>query len=134
MIIGIGADLVDIRRIAALCEKHGEHFLKKTFTPEEILSADRYASADLRAAHFAKRFAAKEAFAKAVGTGLGEHVHFLDIFITRHASGKPILSVSGKTKAYLEKTYPNLNIKIDLTLSDEYPMAQAFVLLSILSN
>ena len=130
MILGLGIDLVDIRRIEKLMQTHNARFLEKTFTKNEIEGAQKYTSLILKASYFAKRFAAKEAFAKAVGTGLSEEVTFLSIEISNLSSGKPYITLLNPTKDKLDKTYPNTKIKIDLSLSDEYPMAQACVIIS----
>lgn len=130
MIIGIGIDLVDIRRIQRLIDEQGTRFLEKTFTCGEIEGAHKYGTDRLRAAYFAKRFAAKEAFAKAVGKGFGEEVTFLGIEVYNKPSGQPCIELYGKTKEILHKSFDKVKIKIDLSLSDEYPMAQACVVIS----
>ena len=130
MVVGLGIDLVDIRRIERLITDHGSKFLEKTFTPEEIKQSEKYSAEKVKSSFFAKRFAAKEAFGKALGTGMTENVRFLDISVLSLPTGKPILEISGKTKEYIKKTFDNIKIKIDLSLSDEYPMAQACVIIS----
>ena len=130
MILGIGTDLVDVRRIEKLMEEHGQKFLEKTFTEEEILASKRYSQEKLQALFFAKRFAAKEAFSKAVGCGLGEHLKFLDISVENNEKGKPFLSVKGQSFQYVESYFDERQIKIDLSLTDEYPMALAFIVIS----
>lgn len=130
MILGIGTDLVDIRRIEELMQKHGERFLQKTFTSQEISASGRYNESLLRGMFFAKRFAAKEAFSKALGCGFGENLKFLDLSIENNQKGKPSLIVKGESLKYVRKCFTEENIKIDLSLSDEYPMALAFVIIS----
>ncbi|UNM06228.1 MAG: holo-ACP synthase [Holosporaceae bacterium] len=130
MIIGIGTDLVDIRRIQRLIDAQGARFLEKTFTHSEIEGASKYGTDQLRASYFAKRFAAKEAFAKATGKGFGEDVAFLGIEVHSKPSGQPCIKLHGKTKEILYKSFDKVKIKIDLSLSDEYPMAQANVVIS----
>lgn len=130
MILGIGIDVADIRRIQRLIDEHGDHFLEKTFTQKEIEGAQKYASPDLRAAYFTKRFAAKEAFAKALGTGFREDVTFLGMEVYNEESGRPCIQAIGKTKEKLAQSFSKVKIKIDLSLSDEYPMAQACVIIS----
>lgn len=130
MILGIGTDLVDIRRIEALIQTHGEKFLEKTFTEEERRGSDRYSEERLQAMFFAKRFAAKEAFAKAVGCGFGENLRFLELSIENNSKGKPSFIVKGQSLKYVLECFTGKKIKIDLSLSDEYPMALAFVIIS----
>ncbi len=130
MIVGIGIDLVDIRRIQKLIDTQGTRFLEKTFTCREIEGANKYGTESLRAAYFAKRFAAKEAFAKAAGKGFGEDVAFLGIEVYNKSSGQPCIQLHGKTKEMLHLSFDKMKIKIDLSLSDEYPMAQASVIIS----
>ena len=126
MILGIGTDLVDVRRVEALLEKHGLRFIEKTFTKEEVLLSEKYTTPKLKAMFFAKRFAAKESFSKAVGVGIGEHIKFLDLSVENDLKGKPLLSVRGRTLDFFLEYFDNHKIKIDLSLSDEYPMALAY--------
>jgi holo-[acyl-carrier protein] synthase len=130
MILGIGTDLVDVRRVEQLILKHGQRFLEKTFTETEILASKKYSEGHLRTLFFAKRFAAKEAFSKAVGCGFGEHLKFLDLSIENNLKGKPSLVVKGESLKYLSEYFTGREIKIDLSLSDEYPMALAFIVVS----
>lgn len=130
MILGIGTDLIDIRRIEQLLKAHGQKFLDKTFTQEEIRSSQKYSDDKLKAMFFAKRFAAKEAFSKAVGCGFGDNVRFLDLSIENNDEGKPSLIVKNKTLQYVLKCFTGKQLKIDLSLSDDYPMALAFVIIS----
>ena len=130
MILGIGTDLVDIRRIEVLIQTHGQKFLEKTFTGEERLGSQRYSEQKLQSMFFAKRFAAKEAFSKAVGCGFGENLRFLDLSIENNSTGKPSFIVKGQSLKYVLECFTGKKIKIDLSLSDEYPMALAFVIIS----
>lgn len=128
MIIGIGTDLVNIQRIEKLYEKSGESFLKRCFHPDEIISFQNHK----RPQFLATRFAAKEAFSKAIGTGIGEHLTWTDICIENDESGKPYIKVSDKVASFIKCKY-NLNkmVQIDLSLSDEHHYCVAFVVLSL---
>jgi holo-[acyl-carrier protein] synthase len=128
MIIGIGSDLVDIRRIEKTLERHGDRFVERIFTPAERAKAD---SRTGRAATLAKRFAAKEAFSKAVGTGFRRGTFWRDIGVVNLPSGRPTLELTGGAKANLDRLIPaGHSARIDLTLTDEYPLAQAFVVIT----
>jgi holo-[acyl-carrier protein] synthase len=128
VIIGIGTDLVDIRRIERTMARFGERFLDRIFTQKERARADRRAN---RAATYAKRFAAKEACAKALGTGFRKGVFFRDIGVVNLPSGRPTLSLTGGASARLASlTPPGYAARIDLALTDEWPLAQAFVIIS----
>ncbi|HEX3753759.1 MAG TPA: holo-ACP synthase [Rhizomicrobium sp.] len=128
MIIGLGNDLCDIRRIERTIERHGERFLDRVFTRVERAKSDRRAN---RAASYAKRFAAKEACAKALGTGLNAGVYWRDMGVVNLSSGKPTLTLTGGALARLaEITPPGHTAQIDLTMTDEYPLAQAIVIIS----
>ncbi|WP_343564795.1 holo-ACP synthase [Kiloniella sp. b19] len=130
MILGIGTDLVDIRRIAKSLERTGERFVGRIFTDEE--QARAYESRD-PAASYAKRFAAKEACAKAIGCGLWrDGVAFTDFSVGNHANGQPYLSIDGQGLNKLrEKTPAGMKPVVHLSLSDDYPLAQAFVVISL---
>ena len=128
MIIGIGNDLCDIRRIEKTIARFGDRFLSRVFTDEERRKA-------LSRAHpartFAKRFAAKEAATKALGTGFRYGVHFRDIGVVNTPTGRPTLALSGGAARHLARLTPEGHIlRIDLTLTDEYPMAEAVVIIS----
>jgi holo-[acyl-carrier protein] synthase len=128
MILGIGSDLIDIRRIEKTIGRHGERFLARIFTPAERAKAERRTR---RIDTYAKRFAAKEACAKALGTGLRGGVFWRDMGVVNLASGRPTLILTGGALARLmEITPPGCEARIDLTISDEWPMAQAFVVIS----
>jgi len=127
MIIGIGSDIIDIRRIEKLLQKQGARFIARTFTAAEKKKA---ASRQNMAATYAKRFAAKEATAKALGCGIGEHAGLKEIEITNAASGAPRITLSGNAKKRLASLTPRgKKARILLTLADEYPYALATVIL-----
>jgi holo-[acyl-carrier protein] synthase len=128
MILGIGADLVDVGRIEKVIERHGERFLARIFTAAERARAERRTN---RAATYAKRFAAKEACAKALGTGLRAGVFWRDMGVVNLPSGRPTLRLTGGALARLAAITPEgCDARIDLTITDEGPMAQAFVVIS----
>jgi holo-[acyl-carrier protein] synthase len=128
MILGIGADLVDVGRIEKVIERHGERFIARIFTSAERARAERRANP---AATYAKRFAAKEACAKALGTGLRNGVFWRDMGVVNLPSGRPTLKLSGGALARLKAITPQgCEPRIDLTITDEGPMAQAFVVIS----
>lgn len=127
MILGIGTDIVEIKRIEDFFNKFGEKFYDRIFTENEILSAKKYKN-DKIFAHFAKRFAAKEAFSKALGTGIGKIVNFLDIEIVNDKSGKPEIKLSDNKKDELKNFFGN-NFAVFLSLSDEKTHAVAFVII-----
>jgi holo-[acyl-carrier protein] synthase len=128
MILGIGSDITDIRRIEKVIEKHGERFLARIFTDAERTRAERRAK---RVETYAKRFAAKEACAKALGTGIRGGVWWRDMGVINLPSGRPTMKLTGGAAARLAKlTPPGHEARIDLTITDEYPLAQAFVVIS----
>ena len=128
MILGIGNDLIDIRRIEKTIEKHGERFLDRVYTDIERAKSDRRAQ---RAASYAKRFAAKEACAKALGTGLNQGVYWRDMGVVNLPGGKPTMALTGGALKRLEKiTPPGTCAQIDLTITDDFPLAQAIVIIS----
>ena len=128
MILGIGNDLCDIRRIEKSLERFGERFIRRIFTEIEQGRSEGRAT---RAASYAKRFAAKEACAKALGTGLRRGVFWRDMGVINLRGGKPTLALTGGALARLQEiTPPGLTAQIDLTLTDEYPLAQAIVIIS----
>jgi holo-[acyl-carrier protein] synthase len=131
MIIGVGTDLVDIRRIERTMERHGERFLMRIFTDAERARAERRVNV---AATYAKRFAAKEACAKALGTGFRQGVFFRDIGVTNLPSGKPSLQLAGGALKRLNAITPKgCRAQIDIALTDEWPIAQAVVIISAIS-
>lgn len=128
--IGLGNDLIDIRRIERSLERFGQRFVERIFTAEEQRKSDRRAN---RAASYAKRFAAKEACAKALGTGLRRGVFWRDMGVVNLPSGKPTLRLTGGARARLEEITPDgMTAQIDLTITDEHPLAQAMVLITAL--
>jgi holo-[acyl-carrier protein] synthase len=131
MIIGIGSDIVDIRRIEQTLERFGARFLERVYTPAERRKAESRVGA---AATYAKRFAAKEACAKALGTGFRSGVFFRDLGVVNLPGGKPTLALTGGAARRLAEITPaGMTAQIDLTLTDEYPLAQAFVIISAAS-
>ncbi len=130
MILGLGNDLIDIRRIEKTLERFGERFIQRVFTPVERAKAERRTES-MRAATYAKRYAAKEAAAKALGTGFREGVFWRDIGVVNSANGRPSLKLTGGAAARLADLVPDGMIaRIDLTMTDEYPMAEAVVIIS----
>jgi holo-[acyl-carrier protein] synthase len=128
MILGIGSDICDARRIAKVIERHGDRFIDRIFTPAERAKAERRRN---RVETYAKRFAAKEACAKALGTGLRAGVWWRDIGVTNLPSGRPTLELTGGAKRRLEAITPaGYQARIDLTMTDEGPIAQALVIIS----
>jgi len=132
VILGLGNDLIDIRRIEKTIEKHGERFLARIYTDIERAKSDRRAQ---RAASYAKRFAAKEACAKALGTGLNQGVYWRDMGVVNLPGGKPTMALSGGALKRLESlTPPGHRAQIDLTITDDFPLAQAIVMISALKD
>ena len=127
MIVGIGNDLCDIRRLAAVLERHGTRFTQRCFTDVERRKAERRAD---QAGTYAKRFAAKEACAKALGTGLRHGVFWRDMGVVNRPSGQPTLHLTGGALARLRAIVPpGYEPVIHLSLTDEHPYAQAFVVI-----
>ena len=128
MILGIGNDLIDIRRIERTLERFGDRFVERVFTEVEQQKSERRAA---RAASYAKRFAAKEACAKALGTGVPRAgVHWRHMGVVNLPSGQPTLALSGGAKKRLaEMTPEGMTAQIDVTLTDDYPLAQAIVII-----
>ena len=131
MIIGIGSDITDLRRIAKVLDRHGEHFIDRIFTPIERAKAEKRRN---RVETYAKRFAAKEACAKALGTGFRAGVWWRDMGVVNLPSGRPTLELTGGAKRRLDAiTPPGYEARIDLTITDEGPMAHAFVVISAIA-
>jgi holo-[acyl-carrier protein] synthase len=129
MILGIGNDIIDIRRVEKSIERWGDRFLNRIFTDVERAKSDRRAQ---RAASYAKRFAAKEACAKALGTGLNAGVFWRDMGVVNLPSGKPTLKLTGGALKRLQAiTPPGMVAQIDLTITDDFPQAQAIVIISV---
>lgn len=122
MILGIGTDIVDIRRIEKLIQQHGARFLQRVFTPVEREKCEGRKDS---ASAYAKRFAAKEAFVKALGTGLSDGISWQDMGVENDAAGKPVMWVSDAMRKRVGQA-----ARIDVSLSDDYPYAQAFVVIS----
>ncbi|MEE7491744.1 holo-ACP synthase [Methylobacterium oryzae] len=130
MIVGIGSDLCDIRRIARTLERHGERFTHRVFTDGERARCDRRAA---RAEGYARRFAAKEACAKALGTGLSAGVFWRDMEVVNLPSGQPTLRLAGGAADRLAKLLPAGHAaRLHVSLTDDPPMAQAFVIIEAL--
>ena len=130
MIIGLGSDLSDIRRIEKTLERHGERFTQRIFTELERARSERKAD---RAASYAKRFAAKEACAKALGTGMRRGVFWRDMGVVNLRSGQPTMELTGGAHArLLEMTPVGHRPVIHLSLTDDHPYAQAFVIIEAL--
>lgn len=138
MILGIGSDITDIRRIEKALARFGDKFEQRVFTVEEQQKARRRAAGTQRnntASTYAKRFAAKEACAKALGTGFREGVFHKDIGVVNLASGKPGIVLTGGAKAQLHRMLrKGMQPVIHLTMTDEYPLAQAFVVIEAVSG
>jgi holo-[acyl-carrier protein] synthase len=130
MIAGIGSDLVDIRRIEKSIERYGDRFLNRIFTEAERAKSDARAA---RAASYAKRFAAKEACAKALGTGFDQGVAWRDLGVVNLPTGQPAMELTGRAAERLKALMPpGFEAKIHLTITDDYPLAQAFVIIEAL--
>lgn len=127
MIIGIGSDLIDIRRIEKTLERHGSRFIDRVYTPIEQAKSDRRKE---RAASYAKRFAAKEACAKALGTGLSRGVFWRDMGVVNLPGGAPTMQLTNGAAARLSAITPaGCSTRIHLTITDDFPLAQAFVII-----
>ncbi len=131
-IIGLGNDLVDMRRIEKTIERHDERFIERVFTVDEI---EYCCSKGNKVANFAKRFAAKEACAKALGTGIADGVFWKDMIVTNDDFGKPSMILTGGALVRLQMLVPGgMKYQIDLTITDEHPLAHAIVIISALSE
>lgn len=130
MIIGTGNDLIDIRRIEKTLARHGQRFIDRCFTPIEIARAERRRGAGTHIATYAKRFAAKEALSKALGTGFSNGVYMKDIGVVNDPWGRPTLALTGGAAVRLAALTPaGKQAVIHLTLTDEPPLAQATVII-----
>ncbi len=128
MILGIGSDIIDIRRVERTLARFGRRFTDRIFTETEQRKSDRRAN---RAASYAKRFAAKEACSKALGTGFRRGVFWRDLGVVNLPSGKPTLVLTGGAAARLAELTPaGMRAQIDLTITDDFPQAQAIVIIS----
>src|SRR5690606_27647180 len=127
MIVGIGSDLIDIRRIERSLERFGERFINRVYTPVERARSERRKE---RAASYAKRFAAKEACSKALGTGLTRGVFWRDMGVVNLPGGRPTMHLTGGAAARLASLMPaGHHPFIHVTITDDYPLAQAFVII-----
>jgi len=132
MILGVGSDLVDVRRIERVIADHGDRFIQRIFTETERAKAERRAN---RIETYAKRFAAKEACAKALGTGFRNGVFWRDLGVVNLPSGRPTMRLTGGALERLHAiTPPGHEARIDLTITDEGPMAQALVIISAVAK
>ena len=130
MIIGLGSDLIDIRRIEKTLSRFGDRFVQRCFTEIEQAKSDRRRE---RAASYAKRFAAKEACSKALGTGLSQGVHWRDMGVVNLPGGKPTMNLTGGAAIrLLTMLEDGHEAAIHLTITDDYPLAQAFVVIEAL--
>ena len=128
MILGIGNDLIDIRRVEKTLARYGDRFVQRIFTSDEQARSERRR---LRAASYAKRFAAKEACSKALGTGLRQGVFWRDMGVSNRPSGKPTMRLTNGALHRLQKITPQgMRAQIDLTITDDFPLAQAIVIIS----
>ena len=128
MIIGLGSDLIDIRRIESTLNRFGDRFIDRIFTDAERAKSERRSN---RAESYAKRFAAKEACSKALGTGFRKGVFWRDMGVVNLPGGKPTMSLTGGAAARLAEMLPDgMVAQIDITLTDEPPLAQAVVIIS----
>jgi holo-[acyl-carrier protein] synthase len=127
MILGIGSDLIDIRRVEKTLERHGERFKARVFTDIEQARSERRKE---RAASYAKRFAAKEACSKALGTGMSQGVFWRDMGVVNLPGGKPTMHLTGGAAKKLHSMLPKGHrASVHLTITDDYPLAQAFVII-----
>ena len=127
MILGIGNDIIDIRRVEKTLERFGDRFVQRIFTEVEQAKSDRRR---LRAASYAKRYAAKEACSKALGTGLRKGVFWRDMGVVNLPGGKPTLALTGGAKIRLDSMVPaGMAAAIHLTITDDFPHAQAIVII-----
>jgi holo-[acyl-carrier protein] synthase len=132
MILGLGSDLIDIRRIEKSIERFGDRFIERIFTDIERAKSDRRAQ---RAASYAKRFAAKEACAKALGTGLNKGVFWRDMGVVNLPGGKPTMALTNGALQRLNDITPaGHTAVIDLTITDDFPLAQAIVIISAVAT
>jgi holo-[acyl-carrier protein] synthase len=132
MIIGLGSDLIDIRRVEKTLDRYGHRFVDRIFTDIEQKKSDRRAA---RAASYAKRFAAKEACAKALGTGLRAGVFWRDMGVVNLPSGQPTMRLTrGAAKRLAEITPKGMTAQINLTITDDYPLAQAIVIITAVAE
>jgi holo-[acyl-carrier protein] synthase len=132
MIVGIGSDLIDIRRVEKALARHGERFVRRVFTEAERRRSEARAN---RAASYAKRFAAKEACAKALGTGMSRGVFWRDMGVVNLPGGKPTMELTGGAAVRLNALLPaGHRAAVHITITDDFPLAQAFVIIEALPD
>ncbi len=132
MILGIGNDIIDIRRIAATLDRFGDRFIDRVYTDIERAKSEGRSA---RAASYAKRFAAKEACAKALGTGLRHGVYWRDMGVVNLVTGRPTLKLTGGAARHLRLLVPDgYEARIDLTITDDFPLAEAVVIISCIAS
>ena len=127
-IFGIGTDIVNIKRIEKILKNKNSNFKKKVFSNAEITYCEKKSNPY---AFYAKRFAAKEAFSKAIGTGINKDISFKNIHVLNNKKGKPYIILKGKTASFLKKKVKSKKCTINLSLSDDIPWAQATVIISL---
>ena len=128
-IFGIGTDIVNIKRIESSIRKNGKNFINKVFTKKEILYCEKK---KYPASFYAKRYAAKEAFSKALGVGISKGIKFKNIEVLNNKDGKPYIQLSGNALSYIKKRMNNKKYEVYLSLSDDKPWAQATTIISYL--
>jgi holo-[acyl-carrier protein] synthase len=129
MILGVGLDIVKMSRISRLYKKYGNKFYERVFTEQEIEKSKVFSSEARIESFFAKRFAAKEAFVKAIGCGIGKNIAFLDVEVVSDINNKPQINLTKKANEYIKKRFNNANIVVHLSLSDEKDLASAMVVI-----
>ncbi len=133
MIIGIGNDICDIKRIEQMIDRFGDRFISRIFTEKEIAKADKRKGDRAKyISTFAKAFAAKEAFMKALGTGYAQGIHFKKIGVINDKVGKPMIELENEITLFVDKLANNKQANIHLTITDEYPYAFAVVVIEVL--
>ncbi|MBT4739802.1 MAG: holo-ACP synthase [Rhodospirillaceae bacterium] len=132
MIIGMGSDLIDIRRIEKTLARFGQRFIDRIYTDVEQAKAERRKGAgQAYAATYAKRYAAKEAASKALGTGFRQGVYWRDLGVVNLPSGKPTVQMTGGAAERLKSMIPDgMEARVELTITDEYPLAEAIVIIT----
>ncbi|MCF8468473.1 MAG: holo-ACP synthase [Sneathiella sp.] len=132
LILGIGNDIIDIRRIEKTLARFGDRFINRVYTDIEVAKSERRRN---RVESYAKRYAAKEACAKALGTGFRRGVFWRDMGVVNLPSGRPTIELTGGALAQLQRiTPPGMRVEIHLTITDEPPQAQAFVLITAIPD
>lgn len=134
MILGIGNDIVDMRRIEKVMKRHPERFIKRCFTQSEIEKAESRRNGNLHIATYSKRFAAKEACSKALGTGFRDGISMTDIEVRNDETGKPVLQLKNQALERVQNLADGAPVSIHLALTDEPPYAQASVIIETISS